>query len=153
MARQRLGDLPARYSFLLNPYTDVRLSTCPRCKKLTHMRKFPLFIHIDNVGPVVLGKTCRYCSKCELIMAHKDELDAEIRHLLTGRAPEAVDNEYMVLGTMDRKVWQRSLSGGAPLDESLKHVAEFKKHLTLHVEGGWVPAKEANTTAKSKRKK
>ena len=31
MARARMGKLKPRYSFLLNPYTDVRLSKCPRC--------------------------------------------------------------------------------------------------------------------------
>jgi hypothetical protein len=154
MARQRLGDLPARYSFLLNPYVDERLSKCPKCKKLTHMRKFPLFIAIGKVGPLVLGKTCRYCSRCELIMAHKDELDAEVQHALALRMPEAVGSDYMVLGTMDRKVWQRSLQGGQLLGEAMKHVAEFKKHLTLHVEaGGWMPASEVDRRSKGTAKK
>jgi hypothetical protein len=154
MARKRLGGLPARYSFMLNPYSDQRLSKCPQCEKLTHMRKFALFIHIEGVGPLALGKTCRYCSPCELIMAHKDELDAEIEHALSNRAPEAIGNEYLVLGTMDRKLWQRSLAGGQPLDEALKHVAEFKKHLTLQVEpGGWVPAAEVGARAKTKPEK
>ena len=155
MSRKRLGGLPARYSFLLNPYTDQRLSKCPKCEKLTFLRKFPLFIHIEGgVGPLVLGKTCRYCAKCELVMAHKDELDAEIEHALARRAPDAVGSEYMVLGTMDRKVWQRSLAGGQPLDEAMKSVAEFKKHLILEVEpGGWVPVSEAGPGAKRRRKR
>jgi hypothetical protein len=154
MARERLGGLPTRYSFILNPYPDQRLSKCPQCEKLTHMRKFALFIHIDGVGPLALGKTCRYCSPCELIMAHKVELDAEIEHALAGRAPEAVGNEYMVLGTLDRKLWQRSLEGGQPLAEALKHIAEFKKHLTLHIEpGGWVPASGAGPHTKTKPQK
>ena len=143
MARKRLGDLPPRYSFLLNPYTDQRLSKCPKCGKLTFLRKFPLFIHVQGVGPLVLGKTCRYCAKCELIMAHKDELDAEVQHALAKRMPEAVGSEYMVLGTMERRAWQRSLEGGQPLEEAMKHVAEIKKHLVLEVEpGGWLPAEE-----------
>src|SRR5258708_5050969 len=51
---------PPRYSFILNPYRDVRLSKCPLCQRLTHGRKFALFIHLAKAHPVVLGKTCRY---------------------------------------------------------------------------------------------
>jgi hypothetical protein len=139
MARNRLGKLPPRYSFILNPYTDVRLSKCPKCDRLTHPRKFALFIHVDGWGPLVLGKTCRYCTPCELIVAHKDELEAELAIGFGRIAPEVMGNDYLVLGTMDRKVWQQGLRGGAELGHSLEHVADFKRVLDLKVEGGWVP--------------
>jgi hypothetical protein len=101
--KKRIGKLPPRYSFILNPYADVRLSKCPRCQKLTHLRKFALFIHIDKWGPMALGKTCRYCSRCELIMAHKDELEAQLEHSFSQIAPEVIGNEYLVLGTIENK--------------------------------------------------
>jgi hypothetical protein len=88
MAKKSIGKLPPRYSFILNPYADVRLSKCPRCQKLTYLRKFALFIHIDAWGPMALGKTCRYCSRCELIMAHQDELEAQLAHSFSQIAPE-----------------------------------------------------------------
>jgi hypothetical protein len=50
MAKNRIGKLPPRYSFMLNPHAEVRLSVCPKCRKPTHPRKFALFIHIDKVG-------------------------------------------------------------------------------------------------------
>jgi len=74
MARERIGKLAPRYTFLLNPYSDVRLSKCPRCGRPTHSRKFALFVHVEGFGPLVLGKTCRYCTHCELVIAHRDEL-------------------------------------------------------------------------------
>lgn len=142
MSENRVGKLPPRYSFLLNPYTDVRLSKCPRCEKLTHPRKFALFIHIDGWGPLALGKTCRYCSRCELIIAHQDELEAELATSFSRLDPDVVGNEYLVVGTLDRKVWQHGLLGDSkPLGEALDHVADFKKVLTLEVDpGGWRPA-------------
>jgi hypothetical protein len=142
VAGERLGKQPARYAFLLNPYTDVRLSKCPTCRRPTHPRKFALLIHADGWGPLALGKTCRYCARCELVIVHKDELDAELAHSLAELAPEAVGREYVVLGTLDRKVWQRGLRGaGPPLAETLEHVAEFAKVLQLEVDpGGWRPA-------------
>ncbi len=142
MAKKRIGKLPPRYSFILNPHADVRLSKCPRCQKLTHLRKFALFIHIDAWGPLALGKACRYCSRCELIMAHQNELEAELARSFSQIAPEVIGHEYLVLGTVDKKVWQEGLAGdGKQLGEMLKHVADFKRVLKLEVDpGGWYPA-------------
>jgi hypothetical protein len=144
VARPSIGKLPPRYSFLLNPYRDERLSKCPICHKFTHLRKFALLIHIDEWGPLALGKTCRFCTPCELIIAHKDELDAELAHSLAALAPHSVGKSYLVLGTIDKKVWRAGLEGPAtPLGAALEHVAEFRKVMELHVEpGGWGPAKE-----------
>src|SRR5262245_50405225 len=143
MAKKKsIGKLPPRYSFILNSYTDVRLSKCPRCQKLTHLRKFALFIHIDKWGPMALGKTCRYCSRCELIMAHQDELEAQLEHSFSQIAPEVIGNEYLVLGTIDKKIWKEGLAGGGgQLGDMLQHVADFKRVLKLAVApGGWYPA-------------
>src|SRR5205807_73899 len=100
------------------------------------------FIHIRDWGPMVLGKTCRYCTPCELIMAHQDEFEDQLAHYFASIAPEVIGNEYMVLGTMTTNVWRRGLEGGGNLlDEMLKHVADFKKIFDLKVEGGgWQPA-------------
>jgi hypothetical protein len=135
-----IGKLKPRYSFMLNPYSDIRLSKCPQCEKLTHLRKFALFILIEGVGPIIQGKTCRYCSKCELIMAHQDELEGELILSLQKIAPQAIGNDYFVVGTFDKKVWQ----GGLKNEENdvgteiFNYLADFKKMLDLKVEpGGW----------------
>ena len=140
--KKRIGKLPPRYAFILNPYADVRLSKCPRCEKLTYLRKFVLFIHSDAWGPMALGKTCRYCSRCELIMAHQDELEAQLAYSFSQIAPDVIGTPYLVLGTVDKKVWQEGLAGdGGKLAEMLQHVADFKRVLKLVVEpGGWYPA-------------
>src|SRR5262245_15866292 len=116
--RNTIGKLPPRYSFLLNPYSDIRVSKCPRCNRPTHPRKFALLVHIDKWGPLALGKTCRYCTPCELVIVHQDELEAELAHSFAKIAPDAVGNEYLVVGTMDKKVWQRGLTQpGTTLDK------------------------------------
>jgi hypothetical protein len=144
MAHARIGKREPRYSFLLNPYSDVRLSKCPQCHRLTHHRKFALFIHVDGWGPVLLGKTCRYCTPCELIMAHQDELEAELAQSPARFVPGVPGRGYLVLGTVERKVWQKGLTGsGTPFDEIREHTADFKECFDLHVEpGGWRPARE-----------
>jgi hypothetical protein len=138
MAEQHIGKLPPRYSLLMNPYTDVRVSKCPDCERPTHLRKFALMIHIDKWGPMALGKTCRYCTPCELVIVHRDELESELTIAFERRAPEVVGNEYFVFGTMDKKFWQKGLTGGMPLDDALEHVADFKSVSELEVTGGWV---------------
>lgn len=144
MSRERIGTLPPRYSFLLNPYTVQRLSKCPLCRGFTHLRKFALCIHVEGWGPMVLGKTCRYCTPCELIMAHANELEAELANSPAKLAPARPGKGYLVLGTMERKEWQNALKGsGAKLHDMLQHMADFKKHFDLHVDpGGWGPAPE-----------
>jgi hypothetical protein len=141
MAKVKIGKLPPRYSFILNPYADERLSKCPKCSKPTHLRKFALLIHIDEWGPMILGKTCRYCTPCELIIAHQDELEAQLAYSLHTIAPEGVGNRYFVLGTVDKKVWRRGLQGhSVQLDAVLEHTADFKHVLELIVQPrGWYP--------------
>lgn len=145
MARERIGTLAPRYYFLLNPYVDLRLSKCPCCGRPTHPRKFPLFIHVEGYGALVLGKTCRYCTRCELIIAHRDELEAELARGPARLLPAAGEDRYFVVGTVDRKVWQQGLREGGPqLDQILEHLADFKAYRHLQVEpGGWRPARES----------
>ncbi|NOT59746.1 MAG: hypothetical protein HOP19_05910 [Acidobacteria bacterium] len=138
----RLGMLPKRYKFILNPYVDLRLSTCPKCERLTYPRKFPLFIHVGGTDPsyfsAILGKTCKYCPKCEIIMAHKDELDPLIEEQRAIVAPALTNKEYLVMGTVELKFWKKSLTEPQGRDEVLQHTAQFKDHLTLHYRpAGW----------------
>jgi hypothetical protein len=135
----RIGKLPPRYSFILNQYETERLSKCPKCRKLTHPRKFALFIHIVDWAPVILGKTCKYCSKCELIMAHQNELESELACIFERTALRVIGNDYLVIGTVEKKIWQQNLAKNTgTFGETLEYLADFKKYLTLHVEpGGW----------------
>jgi hypothetical protein len=137
---KRIGGQLPRYSFILNPYSDVRVSKCPQCNRPTSAGKFARFIHVDSFGPLVPGKTCRYCSKCELIVAHQDELEAQLANGPARVTPCA--GGYLVIGTMDTKAWQKGLHGGHDkVAATLHQVADFKKVLTLHVDpGGWRPA-------------
>ena len=139
---KRLGELPPRYDFILNPYEDLRLSRCPKCERPTHKRKFGLFIVIEGFGSMALGKTCRFCTPCDLVMVHQDELEHELAVTFEARDPGVIGNEYVVFGTVDKKIWRKNLEGeaGGAVDP-LAHMADFKKELTLGYDpGGWRPA-------------
>ena len=105
--KRRLGKLPPRYSFLLNPRADLRFTRCPQCDERTRLRKFALLVYVDGFGAMVLGKTCRFCVRCDLVVVHGDGLEHELAVALEDRAPAAIGNEYGVLGTVDRKVWRK----------------------------------------------
>ena len=137
----RLGKLPPRYSFILNPYEDLRCSKCPKCEKATYPRKFALLVHVDGYGPFVLGKTCKYCSKCELIIAHKGELEAILAAQFLLTKPEVIGNDYEVLATVDTAFWKAGMKASPTIAETLKHTADIKKYLDLHYQpAGWYPA-------------
>jgi len=139
-SKRSVGQLPPRYKFVLNPYKDVRFSKCPGCDRSTHTRKFPLLIHVNDFGPVVMGKTCRYCTRCEIIIAHQDELEAELAGMFSRLTPEVIGNDYFVLGTVEKNAWRRGMSASTSLEDILAHTAEFQEHLDVKYEpAGWVP--------------
>lgn len=127
------GKLKPRYRFALNPFPEVRWSRCPRCEKLTHYRKFPLLIHIQDVGLLTLGKTCRYCTPCEFIIADQGELEHELVIACEQRGyPEKVGNPYHVFATVQLGYWKESLKRRSQDLEALQaNTADIKEHHKL----------------------
>lgn len=133
-----MGKLPPRHDFILNSYEDLRLSKRPKRDRPTHKRKFALFIVVEGFGPMALGKTSRFCTPCDLVMVHQDELEHELAIAFEDRDPGVIGNEYAVLGTVDKKVWRKNLEGEAGAADALGHMADFKKEFTLGYDsGGW----------------
>ena len=136
--KSQLGKLTPRYRFILNPYEDVRFTRCPQCEQKTKQRKLPLFIHVHPFNPVVLGKTCRYCPDCDLLIAHQDEIEANLAMLFTRINPDIVGNEYLIMGTVERKAWRQSLKNAMAPNEMLDHLHDFEDVLRIEVRSaGW----------------
>ena len=121
----RLGRQPPRYRFCLNPYSDVRFTTCPQCGKKTRQRKLPLVIHIDPQQLIALNKTCRYCPTCDLLIAHQDEIEAFLAAFFGEQRPEIVGNNYLVVGTEDRADWLRGMKTPQTIPDLLEHLHDF----------------------------
>lgn len=137
-----LGALPPRDAFLLNPYTDVRYTRCPRCGHRTWRRKMPLLLTVAGYGPLVLGKTGPYCAHCRLVIIHQDELEGELTTAFARLAPEpqAVGPEYAVLGMVELRAWRRGLHAATTIDEVLHHTAPFTTTITIeYVPASWAP--------------
>ena len=140
MPKSKFGELPARYLFALNPHAEYRASTCPYCERLTYPRKFALLIHVEPHYPLAMGFTCRYCPKCELIIAHQDELEAQLTALFQERDPSVIGNGYLVLGTVELKTWKASLIAPKSIIEILERASDFKGYREIeYFPGGWYP--------------
>jgi hypothetical protein len=139
----RLGKLPPLYRFILNPYTDVRFTRCPSCEQKMRQRKVPLFIHVDPFHPMVLGYTCRYCPDCDLLIAHQDQIEALMGNLFAEHDPEITGNDYLVIGTVERKAWREGMKQPKGIDDMLAHLHDFKEVLTVEYQpAGWYPTDE-----------
>jgi hypothetical protein len=122
---RRLGKQPPRYRFFLNPYADVRFTTCPQCGGKMRVRKLPLVIHIDPMQLVALNKTCRYCPPCDLLIAHQDQIEAFLAAFFGEQQPEIVGNDYLVVGTTDRADWLRGVRSSLSTQEALDALHDF----------------------------
>jgi SEC-C motif len=127
----QLGNRPPRHRFALNPYPEELFASCPRCDGLTEQRKFPLLIHIDPRNPVALNKTCCYCPRCDLIIARKDELEAQLAALFEQQNPALIGNDYLVMGTLDHDDWERGRHTPLTLPEMVAKLHVFQEVLQL----------------------
>jgi hypothetical protein len=123
-----LDAFPRRYNFILNPYPDQRLSRCPMCDGKTGQRKRPLLIHIDPRHLIALNYTCRYCPACDLLIAHKHEIEHLLYCMFSENAPSAIGNEYLMLGTVERAAWREGVTQPKTPREMLSHTSLFKTY-------------------------
>ena len=91
----------------------------------------------------LLNKTCRLCLLCETLIVDQAELERVI--IAAGFSAAVKAQDYVVLGTIDRRMWRRGLAGAARLPDIRKHIADFKKYLKIDV----IPAhwERSNQTA------
>ena len=73
-----LRDENTRHYFFLNPYEDAAFTRCPKCETKTLIRKFPLVVHIEPQQLFILNKKCRFCPRCDLIIARKWSTDRPV---------------------------------------------------------------------------
>jgi len=138
-SERRLGGLPPRYNFIMNPYPEFRFARCPNCRGKSGQRKVPLLVHVDPRQLVALNYTCRFCAACDLLIAHKMEIERLLWHLFAQRDPAAIGNDYLILGTVEKRAWRTGLTQRRSPAETLPHVHDFKTyHAELRMtQAGW----------------
>jgi hypothetical protein len=77
---------------------------------------------------VILNKTCRFCPACELLIGHQDEIEGHLSQLFAELAPQVI-NDYLVIGTLERKAWRRGLAERVNNAEMIAALHDFKAYL------------------------
>jgi hypothetical protein len=144
---KRLGKQPPLYRFCLNPYSDVRYTSCPLCGAKMRQRKLPLLIHVAPMQPVAINKICKYCPACDLLIAHQDEVEDLLVGVFEPRRPDMIGNDYLVIGTLDRPAWKQGMTAPLPLEAMLAHLHDFKRVVTIQPSGGWEPTRPRGKSA------
>ncbi len=101
------GKLETKYTAVINPFTWYRASKCPQCEGRAQVRKFALVIHVDPKGIFHIRTTCKWCIRCELVIVHQHELEHSLEVGLREHAPDQVGNEYLLIGTLEMRIWTR----------------------------------------------
>ncbi|MEA3349937.1 MAG: hypothetical protein U9Q82_04885 [Chloroflexota bacterium] len=86
-------------------------------------------------------KSIRYCQQCDLLVAHKHEIEHLLYNLFSQYEPKAIGNDYLIIGTMEKKCWREGLKKPKDIAEMLPHASGFKSHyqeLRLS-QPGWYP--------------
>jgi hypothetical protein len=86
---------------------------------------------------VVLNKTCRFCHPCELLITHQDEIEGCLAQLFAELAPQVIGNDYLVVGTIERKDWRRGLTEPLENAEMLAALHDFQDHLHFEPPSSW----------------
>lgn len=115
-----------RYYFFLNPYQDAAFTKCPKCESKTRIRRFPLVIHIDPQQLFLLNKQCRYCTRCDLIIARKSEVESLMAASFYQLNPQIIGNNYLVMGVAERSDWRESKKGQMSQGETIERMLVFK---------------------------
>ena len=123
--QRQLGGLSPKYSFMVNPYPEERVSRCPLCDRKSRQRKMPILIHVNPKHLIALNYTCRYCPDCDLLIAHKHEIEHYLTALFSQLAPDAIGNDYLAVGTVEKSVWKEGLKQQQSIDKLLPHASDF----------------------------
>lgn len=120
-----------KHYFFLNPYEDAAFSKCPKCDRKTLVRKFPLVVHVEPRQIFILNKKCRFCTKCDLIITRKSELESLVATAFEDNRPEIIGNDYLVMGTLEKHHWRQRDKVANDENEIIELMCVFKDALNF----------------------
>jgi hypothetical protein len=123
--QRQLGGLPPKYRFMVNPYPEERVSRCPLCDRKTGQRELPILIHVHPKHLIALNYTCRFCRDCDLLIAHKHEIEHYLTGLFSQQAPESIGNEYLAISTVEKSAWKEGMKQQQSIDKMLPYTSDF----------------------------
>jgi Flp pilus assembly protein TadD len=126
-----LGKRPPRHHFFLNPYRDTRFTTCPKCMHKTRPRKFSLVVNVNPKYSLIVEKICRFCYLCDLLIVHQDQLEERLAGAFMTINPQAIGNDYQVVGTLERAEWNREKQDPLSFEQVIEFLHDFKAIVTF----------------------
>jgi len=127
-----------KHKFFLNPYSDCAFTKCPKCETKTKIRKFILVISIKPQQLFLLNKKCKYCTKCDLIIVKKQEIESLMTVTMIKENPQIIGNNYLVIGTLERQDWKQGNQGLLSSKEIIERVYVFEDEWEFEViPAGW----------------
>jgi hypothetical protein len=122
----QFGEQQPKYTCCINPYRDARFSRCPKCDGRTQIRQFALVIHVDPEGIYPTRIACKWCRSCGLIVVHKYELETTLHASLLCVSPKQVGSPYLIIGTLEMRIWTRLRKGFAFSETVKRWTADFQ---------------------------
>ena len=133
----------AKYYFYLNPFDEYKWTKCPNCEAKTKLRKYCLTISYNDEEKkarqlLSLNKSCKFCPDCQLIIAHKSEIDTFVARLVESLGLRFNADNCFVFGTMDRKHWKKGQQEAMSPASALEIISPFKNVWNFKVRpAGW----------------
>ena len=125
--KYRLGKLPPRHTFFLNPYKEDRFTRCPECDELMKKRKNPLLVSVGTSLLMFFNISGNYCPDCDLLVVHKDIVEEYLRTAMWQMKVDLSGASYMILGTIERKTWRESKKRTVEWQEAIANLHDFKE--------------------------
>ncbi len=94
-------------------------------QRKSRQRKIPILIHVNPKHLIALNYTCRYCPDCDLLIAHKHQIEHYLTALFSHLAPDSIGNEYLAIGTVEKSAWKEGLKQNQTIDKLLPHASDF----------------------------
>jgi hypothetical protein len=120
------GKQPPRHRFILNTDRRKRYASCPECQSATEERKVPLVVHVEPRNLVTVNKVCRFCPRCDLLIAHHAEVETQLALLFEKQNPNVIGNAYLIVGTLDHDVWEHGRANPMRVKELPAHLHDFR---------------------------
>ena len=134
---KRLGHMRREFHFSLNPYPELRFSSCPDCRGKTGQRTLPLLIFVHPMHLIDMNYKNRYCGACNMLIGHKHEIEHFLTEEFKKHTPSTIGNEYTFIGNVDKKAWRKGLQKIKDWDV-LKYTHDFKSYQELRMTAaGW----------------
>jgi len=118
----------------------MRFTSCPHCGTKTGQRKLPLLIRVDPDTLTLFNYTNRYCKRCDLLIAHKHDIEHHLTRTFRVINPQQIGNFYLIFATVEKKAWQKSKKQHLSTAEIRAASMDFKSYEDLRMTAaGWFP--------------